>query len=53
VLEKEGTCPNYLYLLLRGHLYLYKRPEILYDKEGKMIMTGNNQLEGLVYPTGY
>ena len=35
LLEVEGTSPNYLWLLLEGEIEIFKRPESLYDINGK------------------
>lgn len=36
-LEREGTCPNNLYLMLQGEVTYYKRPEGLYDDAANRI----------------
>jgi len=38
-MEKENTLSESIYLILRGEVKLMKRPEFLYDKNGKIIKT--------------
>ena len=37
MLEEEGGNPKYVYLILEGSLTLFKRPESMYDKQGRQI----------------
>jgi len=41
LLEVEETNQKYVYLILRGEIALYKRPESLYDSKGKRIKANN------------
>lgn len=42
-LETEGKTPKYLWLILNGEVDVFKRPETLYDTEGKL--TNSSGLE--------
>lgn len=44
LLEVEGTAPKYLWLLLQGEMDVFKRPETLYDAEGKKTNCANLKL---------
>lgn len=37
ILEVEGRDPTRIYIILQGQVGLYKRPESLYSKEGKLV----------------
>jgi CRP-like cAMP-binding protein len=37
ILEEEGQNPRNMYLLLKGEVTFYKRPEALYDKSDKLV----------------
>lgn len=36
-METENTTPKYLWLILKGEVTVFKRPESLYDEQGKII----------------
>ena len=40
LLEKEGTRPNFVYLLLHGELTLFKQVESVYLDDGKRVEVG-------------
>jgi len=48
MLEIEGTEPKHLYVMLRGEVLLFKRPEAMYDADGKRIKI--DQIEYLTNP---
>ncbi len=48
-MEYENTVSKYVYIVLKGEVKLMKRPENLYDKEGKMIKL-NQELRCLKDP---
>ena len=45
MLEIEGTMPNYVYIILKGSLILFKRPSAMYDKYGKLIKLSEIELQ--------
>ncbi|CDW91288.1 UNKNOWN [Stylonychia lemnae] len=49
LIENENEVAKYVYLVLRGEIKLMKRPEFLYDKNGKIIKT-IKQLEFIKNP---